>query len=37
MLVRMQRINKSVCDKEYIWNHSKCECECDKSCGTGDI
>ena len=33
----MQRINKGVCDKEYIWNPSKCECECDKSCDTGDI
>ena len=21
-----------VCDKGFIWNTSKCECECDKSC-----
>ena len=24
-------IDKGVCDKESIWNLSKCECECDKS------
>ena len=21
-----------MCDKEFIWNPSNCECECDKSC-----
>ena len=26
-------IDKGVCDKEYIWNPSNCECECNKSCG----
>ena len=25
-------INKGGCDREYIWNPSNCECECDKSC-----
>ena len=28
-------IDKGVCDKGYVWNPSNCECECDKSCGTG--
>ena len=23
-------------DKEFIWNPSNCECECDKSCGMGE-
>ena len=26
-------VNKSVCDKDFIWNPSNCECECNKSCG----
>ena len=25
-------IDKGVCDKDFIWNPSNCECECDKSC-----
>ena len=29
-------IDKSVCDKESIWNPSNCECECDKSCDVGE-
>ena len=29
-------IDKGVCDKEYAWNSSNCECECDKSCDVGE-
>ena len=29
-------IDKSVCDKRFIWNPSNCECECDKSCDVGE-
>ena len=29
-------IDKRVCDKEFIWNTSNCECECDKSCNVGE-
>ena len=29
-------IDKGVCDREYIWNPSNCECECDKSCDVGE-
>ena len=29
-------IDKDVCDKEFIWNLSNCECECDKSCDIGE-
>ena len=29
-------MDKGVCDKVFIWNSSKCECECDKSCDVGD-
>ena len=25
-----------MCDKEYAWNPSNCECECDKSCYVGE-
>ena len=25
-----------VCDKDFIWNPSNCECECDKSCDVGE-
>ena len=25
-------IDKGVCDKEFTWNPSNCECECGKSC-----
>ena len=25
-----------MCDKEFICNHSNCECECDKSCDIGE-
>ena len=25
-------IDKGICEKEFIWNRSNCECECDKSC-----
>ena len=30
-----QLIDKGVCDKEFIWNPSNCECECDKWCNVG--
>ena len=29
-------IDKGVCDKEFIWNSSNCECECGKSCDVGE-
>ena len=29
-------IDKGVCDKGFIWNPSNCECECVKSCETGE-
>ena len=29
-------IDKGMCDKGYIWNCSKCECERDKSCDVGE-
>ena len=29
-------IDKGICDKEYGWNPSNCECECDKSCDFGE-
>ena len=29
-------IGKGMCDKEFIWNPSNCECECDKSCDIGE-
>ena len=29
-------IDKAVCDKDFIWNPSNCECECDKSCDIGE-
>ena len=25
-----------MCDNEFIWNPSNCECECDKSCEIGE-
>ena len=25
-----------MCNKEFIWNPSKCECECDKACDVGE-
>ena len=25
-----------MCNKEYAWNPSNCECECDKSCDIGE-
>ena len=25
-------IDKGICDKEFIWNPSNVDCECDKSC-----
>ena len=28
-------IDKGRCDKEFVWNSSIYECECDKSCGIG--
>ena len=31
-----QLIDKGVCDKEYVWNPSNCECEYDKSCNIGE-
>ena len=27
---------KIICDEEFIWNHSNCECEYDKSCDVGE-
>ena len=33
---RCELIDKGVCDKEFIWNPSNCECECDKSCNIGE-
>ena len=29
-------IDKGVCDKGFIWNPSKCECESDKACDVGE-
>ena len=29
-------IDKRICDKEFIWNPSNCDCECDKSCNVGE-
>ena len=29
-------IDERACDKGYIWNPSNCECECNKSCNTGE-
>ena len=29
-------IDKDVCDKEFIWNTSNCECEWDNSCDVGE-
>ena len=29
-------IDKGVCDKEFIWNPTNCECECDKVCDIGE-
>ena len=29
-------IGKGVCDIEFIWNPSNCECECDKTCDIGE-
>ena len=25
-----------LCNKEFIWNPSNCECECDKACDVGE-
>ena len=25
-----------MCNKEFIWNLSNCECDCDKACGVGE-
>ena len=25
-----------MCNKEFIWNPSNCECECDKACDVGE-
>ena len=25
-----------MCDKGFIWNHSNCECECDKACDVSE-
>ena len=27
---------EGICDKEFIWNPSNCECECDNSCDIGE-
>ena len=29
-------VDKSLCEKDFIWNASNCECECDKSCEIGE-
>ena len=29
-------IDKGRCDNGFIWSSSICECECDKSCNTGE-
>ena len=29
-------IDKGLCNKEFIWNPSNCECECDKACDFGE-
>ena len=29
-------IDKGVCNKEFIWNPSNCDSECDESCDTGE-
>ena len=29
-------IDKGICDKEFIWNPSNCDCECDKLCDVGE-
>ena len=29
-------IGKDACDKGFIWNPSNCDCECNKSCDTGE-
>ena len=29
-------IDNVICDTEFIWNPSNCECECDKSCNIGE-
>ena len=29
-------IHKGVCDKDFISNHSNCECEYDESCDVGE-
>ena len=29
-------IDKGLCDTEFIWNPSNCECACDKSCDVGE-
>ena len=29
-------IDKAICNKQFIWNPSNCECECDKSCDIGE-
>ena len=33
---RKDLIEKGIWDKEFIWNQSNCECECDKSCDVGE-
>ena len=25
-----------MCDKRFTWNHSNCQCQCDKSCDVGE-
>ena len=30
-------IDKEMCDKEFIWIPSNCQCECDKSCDVGEF
>ena len=25
-----------MCNKDFIWNDSNCDCECDKSCDVGE-
>ena len=36
--MRVQRIyRQKICDREFIWNPSNSECQCDKSCDIVNI
>ena len=36
MLGFIKKVFFTVCDKEFIWNFSNCECECYKSCDVSE-